>query len=71
MTVTALRFKDDQYEAIKKLAEFNGVTVPTFMRQTILERLEDEQDYHDALVNLRESHGETVSRSEIKRRLGM
>lgn len=69
MTVTSLRFKDEQYREVKALAEFYGESVTTFMRQTILERLEDESDYHDAVASLKESHGETVSREAIKRRL--
>lgn len=71
MTVTSIRFKDDQYQAIKALADFYGESVATFMRQTILERLEDEADYRDAASNLEESHGETVSREEIMHRLGL
>ena len=69
MTVTSLRFKDEQYKEVKALAEFYGESVTTFMRQTILERLEDESDYRDAVDNLKESHGETVSRETIKHRL--
>jgi len=71
MTVTSIRFKDDQYQAVKALADFYGESVKTFMRQTILERLEDEADYRDAASNLKESHGETVSREEIMHRLGL
>lgn len=71
MTVTSLRFKDEQYREIKELAEFEGVSVTIFMRQTILDRLQDENDYYEAAKNLEESNGETVSRDEIRRRLGM
>lgn len=71
MTVTSLRFKDEQYQEIKELAEFEGVSVTTFMRQTILDRLQDENDYYEAAKNLEESNGETVSRDEVRRRLGM
>jgi len=71
MTVTSLRFKDDQYEAVKVLADFYGETVTTFMRRTILERLEDESDYQDAVKNLQASQGKTVSRQEVMNRLGM
>lgn len=71
MTVTSLRFKDEQYREIKELAEFEGVSVTTFMRQTILDRLQDENDYYEAAQNLEESNGETVSRDEIRRRLGI
>ncbi|AYM02327.1 type II toxin-antitoxin system RelB family antitoxin [Levilactobacillus yiduensis] len=71
MTVTSLRFKDDQYQEVKALADFYGESVTTFMRRTILERLEDEADYRDAVSNLQTSHGETVSRQEVMQRLGL
>lgn len=70
-TVTSLRFKNDQYDKVKRLAEFNGVSVTMYMRQAVLDRMEDEEDYKDAQANLAASHGETVSRSEILKRLGM
>ncbi|WP_125763661.1 type II toxin-antitoxin system RelB family antitoxin [Levilactobacillus mulengensis] len=65
MTVTSLRFKDDQYEAIKVLADFYGETVTAFMKRVILERLEDESDYQDVVKNLQASQGEVVSRYEV------
>ncbi|WP_027829208.1 type II toxin-antitoxin system RelB family antitoxin [Schleiferilactobacillus harbinensis] len=70
-TVTSLRFKDDQYEKVKKLAAFHGVSVTMYMRQAVLERMEDEEDYKDAVDNIQASHGATVSRDEVKKRLGM
>ncbi|WP_155286808.1 type II toxin-antitoxin system RelB family antitoxin [Lacticaseibacillus zhaodongensis] len=70
-TVTSLRFKNDQYNKVKELAAFNGVSVTTYMRQAVIERMEDEEDYRDAQANLKASAGETVSRAEIMKRLGM
>lgn len=69
--VTSLRFKKDQYDKVKARADFNGVSVTTYMRQAVLEHAEDETDYQDAAVNLKASHGETVSRAEVMARLGM
>ncbi|MFD1465362.1 DUF6290 family protein [Lapidilactobacillus mulanensis] len=54
MPVTSLRFKDEQYDEIKETAAFYGVSVTTFMRQTILDRMEDEQDYRDAVASVDE-----------------
>lgn len=65
MTVTSLRLKDNQYEAIKVLADFYGETATAFMKRVILERLEDESDYQDAAKNLKTSQDETVSRQEV------
>ncbi|GAB2024210.1 hypothetical protein OfM1_02800 [Lactovum odontotermitis] len=71
MTTATLRFDDAIYEQIKELADFQGLTPTTFMRNAILEQLEDEQDYQEAIQVLRESNGESVSRSEIMKRLEM
>ncbi|GMA08022.1 hypothetical protein GCM10025886_11730 [Tetragenococcus halophilus subsp. flandriensis] len=71
MVVTSLFFKDEQYREIKELAKFEEVSVATFMRQTILEQLQDENDYYEAAQNLKESNGETVTSDEIKRRLNI
>ncbi|KLI75561.1 MULTISPECIES: type II toxin-antitoxin system RelB family antitoxin [Lacticaseibacillus] len=70
-TVTFLQFKDDQYKKIKELADSHGVSVTRYMREAILERVEDEEDYNAATANLNASHGETVSRTEIRKRLGL
>lgn len=70
-TVTSLRFKDVQYAKVKELAEFEGVSVTTYMRDAVLARMEDEEDYKDAMANLEASHGETVSSAEIRKRLGL
>lgn len=70
-TVTLLRFKNDQYKKVKEMADFHGVSVTTYMREAVLERMEDEEDYHDAMANLWASHGETVSSDEIRKNLGL
>lgn len=71
MTVTSIRFNDKQYDEIKKMAEFYGLSVTTFMRNAILERLEDELDYNAAIQSERESNGITYSRESILKELGL
>lgn len=71
MTVTSIRFNDKQYDEIKKMAEFYGLSVTTFMRNAILERLEDELDYNAAIQSERESNGITHSRESILKELGL
>lgn len=68
---TSIRFPEEQYMEIKKLADLYGESVTNFMRQTIIERLEDELDYNQAVANKKASNGEMVSRKEIMERLGM
>lgn len=69
--VTSLRFKNDQYNKVKGLAAFHGVSVTMYMREAVIERMEDEEDYNDAIANLKASHGETVSSNDIRKNLGI
>ncbi|KRK65086.1 hypothetical protein FC72_GL001713 [Companilactobacillus tucceti DSM 20183] len=71
MAVTSIRFKDSQYKQVQDLAKFYGVSVTEFMRQAVIDRINDENDYKDAFKNIRESHGETVSRKGILNRLDL
>ncbi|WP_308556396.1 DUF6290 family protein [uncultured Lactobacillus sp.] len=42
-----------------------------FMRNAILEKLEDSLDYQDAIENIKLSDGETISREDVKKDLGI
>ena len=37
----------------------------------VQEKLEDSFDYQDAVTNIRESNGRTVSRGNVKKQLGL
>lgn len=69
MTVTSLKFTDDQYKQIKDLAKLYDISITEFMKQIILEKINDKNDYQNAMKNLKESHGKTVKRTEIFKRL--
>jgi predicted DNA-binding protein len=69
--VTSLRFRNDQYNKVKDLAAFHGVSVTMYMRDAVIERMEDEEDYNDAIANLKASHGKTVSSNDIRKSLGI
>jgi predicted transcriptional regulator len=71
MTTVTIRFDDAVYKQIKELAAFHGLTPTAFMENTILEQVEDELDYQDAIKVLQESDGETVSQEEVMARLGL
>nr|WP_235807923.1 hypothetical protein [Levilactobacillus acidifarinae] len=66
-----MEFTTDQYQQIKAMADFHGVTVTTYLRTTILTRTADDVDYRDARANLKMSRGETVSSNDIRQRLGL
>lgn len=67
----SLEFTADQYRQIKTMADFHGVTVPTYLRTAILAQTADDADYRDAMANLKASRSETVSSNDIRQCLGL
>ncbi|MDF7639112.1 DUF6290 family protein [Lactobacillus sp. ESL0791] len=66
MTVTTIRFSDDVYQKVKEMADFEGESVSTYMRKAITEKVEDQQDYQEAIKMLKKSTG-TVSAEEVRK----
>lgn len=68
---TTIRFDEDVLNLIHRQANLDGQTSTEFMRNAVLEKLADSLDYQDAFKNIRESHGQTVSRDDVKKQLGL
>lgn len=68
---TTIRFDEDVLNLIHRQANLDGQTSTEFMRNAVLEKLEDSLDYQDAVKNIRESHGQTISRDDVKKQLGL
>ena len=68
---TTIRFDEDVLNLIHRQANLDGQTSTEFMRNAVLEKLADSLDYQDAVKNIRESHGQNVSRDDIKKQLGL
>lgn len=71
MKSTTIRFDNDILDIIHKQAELEGQNSTQFMRNAILEKLEDSLDYQDAIKNIQASSGETISREDVKKDLGI
>lgn len=67
---TTIRFDSEVLNLIHKEAALNGQTGTEFMRNAVLEKLEDSLDYRDAAKKLKESGGRSLSREEVIRNLG-
>lgn len=67
---TTIRFDSEVLNLIHKEAALNGQTGTEFIRNAVLEKLEDSLDYRDAAKNLKESGGRSLSREEVIRNLG-
>lgn len=70
MTIS-LRLNDDDSMLIKKYAELNGISVSELVRQSVLQRIEDEYDlalYESAIAEYK-ANPKTYSHKEVKRML--
>ncbi|EEW53929.1 type II toxin-antitoxin system RelB family antitoxin [Limosilactobacillus antri] len=68
---TTIRFDTNVLNLIHKQAELDGETPTDYMRKAVLEKLEDSLDYQDAVNNIRASQGQTVSRDDVMKQLGL
>lgn len=72
MTIS-VRLNDEETMLIKKYAELNNISVSDLIRQTVIERIEDEYDlelFNEALKEYKENP-KTYSLKEIEKELGL
>ncbi len=72
MTIS-LRLNDNDTMIIKKYAELNKLTVSELIRQTVMERIEDEYDleaFNEAMKEYKET-GISYSLEEVEKELGI
>lgn len=66
MTTVTIRFPDNVYQKVKEMADFEGENISTYMRNAITEKVEDQQDYQEA-IKILEKTTETVSAEEVRK----
>lgn len=71
MPEISIRFNDKQYKEIKAMADFEGQTISSYMKKAILEKIEDDQDYKDAVRAKNESNRKIYSEKEVIKELNM
>lgn len=72
MTIS-LRLNDEETALFKKYAEINGISISELVRQSVLERIEDEYDlkaYEKAMEEFKKNPA-TYSLDDIKKELGL
>ncbi len=73
MSTISIRLNDEDSMLIKKYAEFNNVSVSELVRQSVMERIEDEYDlkaYEKAIAEYKQNPI-TYSLDEVKKELGL
>ncbi|RMC24902.1 MULTISPECIES: type II toxin-antitoxin system RelB family antitoxin [unclassified Lactobacillus] len=66
MTVTTIRFPDDVYQKVKEMADFEGENVSEYIIKAVTEKVEDQQDYQEAIKIFKRTT-ETVSAEEVRK----
>lgn len=72
MTIS-LRLNDEDTVLFKKYAELNGITVSELLRQSVIERIEDEYDlnaYKEAMAEFKKNPV-TYSLDEVEKEPGL
>ncbi len=72
MSTISLRLNEKEDTLIRKYAELHNMDLSSFIRETVLEKIEDEYDL--TLFNQvweEEKHAEKITHSEMKRQLGL
>lgn len=72
MSIVSLRLSDRDNTLIRKYAELNGMELSAFIRQAVIEKIEDEYDL--ALFNkvwAEEKNQERISHEQLKKELGI
>jgi RHH-type transcriptional regulator, rel operon repressor / antitoxin RelB len=72
MSTISLRLNDKENTLIRKYAELNGIELSAFIRQAVIEKIEDEYDL--ALFNkvwAQEQDQKRLSHEQLKKELGI
>ena len=73
MTTISVRLNDQDSEFIKKYAEFKNISISDLVRQTVIDRIEEEIDihaYNKALEEYKKSPV-TYTLDEVEKELGL
>ncbi len=73
MTTISLRLNDEDNMLFKKYAEMHGISVSELVRQSVLEKIEDEYDlkaYEEAMEDFRKNPT-TYTLNEVEKELGL
>jgi len=61
---TSIRMNEDLFGRVKEEAEFNGVSLNAFIVDLLAEKIQDEEDYRDAMAVLKEGN-KAIPREEM------
>ena len=68
MATLTVRVDNELHDEIQQSADFNGLSIADYIRETLAERVQDEQDYKEVVKTL-QTTTKTVSREEVIKRV--
>ncbi|MFL2044356.1 DUF6290 family protein [Weissella hellenica] len=64
MATLTVRIDNELHDEVEQSADFNGLSIADYIRETLSERVQDEQDYKEVVKTI-QTTTETVSREEV------
>ena len=71
MKKVTINLDNTLYGKIETMAKLKKQAITSYVKGVILEKVEDDQDYKDAIKAKEESNGETYSESSVMEELNM
>lgn len=70
MTTMTLRLSSEDAQLVRKYAEFEGLSISDFIRESVFERIEDQEDLAGLRVAMQNDDGKRFSHEEVLDELG-
>lgn len=71
MSTMTMRVNDADASMIRKFAKFEGKTISDFIRDAVLEKIEDQEDLETLRNAISQDNGERYTHSQVLAELGL
>lgn len=71
MKKVTINLDNTLYAKIETMAKLKKQVITSYVKEIILEKVEDDQDYKDAITAKEENNGEAYSESSVMKELNM
>lgn len=71
MSTMTMRIDEEDAAIVRKYAEFEGKTISDFIRDAVLEKIEDQQDLEALRATVADDNGERHTHTQVLEELGL
>ena len=71
MSTMTMRIDEEDAAIVRKYAEFEGKTISDFIRDAVLEKIEDQQDLETLRAAAADDNGERRTHAQVLEELGL